>query len=244
MAAEELSLARLESFAVAEPRSAVGQWLEYRAVVPLRRQVAPCASLRFVADGQLAILSFIAHNGPLPFFRHGIGGSFSRAVRQDRVLPRRERQTAFARIDASILSGEEVDAAFGPWRKIQRRKIFLVQAEAVEIQRPFIRRAAVGDFDSAENRSGLMEQLLLFIRQTDMAEEPFIPFDMDKMNRLLLAVRRLEEYLKFRAPSGLGVMAEGEFMAVCPQADGVEIRRNGKRLRGPQNERSREQMLI
>ena len=61
-----------------------------------------------------------------------------------------------------------------------------------------------------------MEQLLLFIRQTDMAEEPFIPFDVDKMNRLLLAVRCLEEYLKFRSPSGLGVMAEGEFMAVGP----------------------------
>ena len=237
MASKKFRLVRLDSIAVTrETRTAFGQRLERRPAVPLRCQIAPRACFRFIANGQFAILSFIAENRATAFPRHGIRGIFCRAVRQNRVLPRRKRQSPFACIDACVLPREKVDAAFGARSETQRRKRFLVQAEAVEIQRPFTVRTAIRDFQAAENRSRLMQLFLLVIRQAYMTQKPLIPMNANDLNRLFLSVRRFEQSGQNRIADRPAVLSNREFVAVCPQRNGIEISWHGKRLRRSQNE--------
>ena len=68
-----------------------------------------------------------------------------------------------------------------------------------------------------------MQQRLFFFRQTNMAEEPFIPMDAYETNRLLFSVRRLEKDVDYGVADRRAVLPDGEFIAVRPHGDGVEI---------------------
>ena len=167
----------------------------------------------------------------VPILLRVVHAAGSRAVRQNRVFARRERQTARPVVRAGALSFEHVDAAQRTGLERQRLELFLVHRQTVEKQHAIRLVPSIVDAEAVERDAGLRQTGDLVVRQAAQRKEPFLPVDrLQEDGLLLLLPGHAEQHVHVDARRR-GVRHPRPIVAVDPAADHVEIRRNGNRLR-------------